>query len=195
MKHLSIVAGLMLAMACIAGPAQACFSSPPINFDDVRNADVVVIGRIANYRIVRDQAARRDRRRMLANSPDMPADERRRMASQTEFLTDHARFDIRVEQTLVGRAGRVITVNWDNATFGEPRSMPSGPYLIALRHPISGMAPARGPGTAPEPIRDSRTLTILQMGCSAPFIIESGSEQADAIRAVLTRIAAQPNVR
>ena len=60
------------------------------NFEDVSYADVVVIGRISNYRIVRDEAFRR---RMLA-SPGLSADMRRMYEDPRQSLmTDYARFD------------------------------------------------------------------------------------------------------
>src|ERR1043165_8936402 len=50
------------ALACAAAfpaPSRACITYVGPNFEDVRYADVVVIGRIANYRIIRDEAFRR----------------------------------------------------------------------------------------------------------------------------------------
>src|SRR5687767_519913 len=101
---------------------------------DVRFADVVVVGRIANYRIVLDQEIRGQRRQSLAK-PNLSPYLRRLYETQTSFLSDYARFDILVDEVLVGRAGRRLTVTWNNSTFSEPASMAAGPFLIALRNP------------------------------------------------------------
>lgn len=74
---------------------------------DVNYADVVVVGRIANYRIVRDEAFRR---RMLA-SPRLSADMRRIYEDPRQSLmSDYARFDIFVDEVLVGRTPRRLSV-------------------------------------------------------------------------------------
>jgi hypothetical protein len=158
----------------------------PPRWDDVRFADIVVVGRISNYRIVRDPEIRRQRREQLAD-PDLPASLREIFENQTSFLSDYARFDILVDDVLAGKAGRKLTVTWDNSTFGEPDSMPGGQYLIALREPSSNAPPLRGPSATILPNREPGSLTVLQAPCSSPFIVESPSDNATAIRAFLSR--------
>ncbi|MEA3014077.1 MAG: hypothetical protein QOD42_2622 [Sphingomonadales bacterium] len=167
----------------------------PLNVYDIRYADVVVLGRIVDYRIVLDPIARRDRRNMLAHSPGMRVEERRRLRRQTSFLSDYARFDVMVDDVLVGRAGAMLIVTWDNSTFDEPRSMPPGPFLIALRDPGSRSPPLRGPSATILPNREPRSLTVLQAACSSPFIFESASNEAAAVRWILAQRPTQPNVR
>ncbi|MBV9931921.1 MAG: hypothetical protein JO013_13390 [Alphaproteobacteria bacterium] len=152
------------------------------NLDDVRFADVVVVGRVANYRIIRDQAFRD---RMLA-SPKLPADMRKFYQDpRGKLLPDYARFDVRVDEVLAGRAGRTLSVTWDNSTFSEPDTMPAGPYLIALRRPGSPVPPLRGPSGTIFPAPDKHALALLQAPCSIPFLYEVASDQARAIRGLI----------
>ena len=115
------------------------------NLADVRLADVVVIGRISNYRIVR-------------NEPGL--------------VSGHARFDVQVDEVLVGRASGRLSVTWYNSTFAVPDQMPAGTYLIALRRPGSTIMPSPDPNA----------LTPLQAPCSSAFILEIGSEEAGIVR-------------
>jgi hypothetical protein len=150
--------------------------------EDVRFADVVVVGRVSNYRIVRDDAFRR---RMLA-SPHLSEDMRRMYEDPREsLLPDYARFDIQVDEVLVGPSPTTLSVTWDNSTFDEPDRMAAGPYLIALRRPASPSPPLRSPSATIFPSRDANALTLLQAPCSSAFIYEVGSEQARTVRKIL----------
>lgn len=164
-----------LALATLSAlPAGACRVHVPINLGDVHYASTVVVGRISNYRIVLDPKAREARARILANSPDMSREVRQMLESQTAFLSDYARFDVIVDDVLFGTAPGVVSVTWQNSTFGEPASMAPGPYLIALRAPGS---------VAPDP-----TLpTLLQAPCSSPFLFPVASEEAVAVRRIIAR--------
>ena len=82
-----------ISMAVSITPSWACrvFVSP--TFEDVNYADVVVLGRIDNYRIVRDEAFRE---RMLT-SRHLTADMRKMYSdSKQGLMSDYARFDIKV---------------------------------------------------------------------------------------------------
>jgi hypothetical protein len=175
----------VMAAAATAGlPAasHACRMYVSPTFEDVRFADVVVIGRVVNYRIVRDEAFRR---RMLG-SPHLTADMRRIYEDPKEgLLPDYARFEVQVEEVLVGRAPRKLSVTWDNSTFGEPDHMAAGPYLIALRRPASPVPPLRGPSGTIFPSPDPKALTLLQAPCSSAFIFGLGSQEARSVRKIL----------
>lgn len=171
---------------CIRAHRPGCRSGLRIyvrpTLEDVHFADVVVVGRVSNYQITRDQAFRR---RMLA-SPHLTADMRRRYEDPREsLLPDYARFDVQVDEVLFGRAPRTLSVTWDNSTFDEPDQMAAGPYLIALRRPDSESPPLRGPSATILPSPEPRTLTLFQAPCSRAFIYEVESEQARAIREIL----------
>jgi len=176
------MAAAAILSAALPGSVHACMVSVPQKLEDVRYADVVVIGRIANYRIIRDEAFRR---RML-KSPNLPADLRKMYQDpKGGLMTDYARFDIDVEEVLAGRAPARLAATWDNSTFGEPDRMKPGRYLIALRRPSSASPPLRGPSATVMPSPDPKILTLLQAPCSSAFLYEAGSGEALAIREIL----------
>jgi len=96
--------------------------------------------------------------------------------------TDFARFDIDVDEVLIGKAPKTLLVTWDNSTFSEPEEMQSGPFLIGLRNATSQLPPLRGPSAAVFPDPDPTVLTVLQAPCSSAFIIDVGTNEANAIR-------------
>jgi hypothetical protein len=198
MRACWIAAASTLATIASAVPAQACTVSVEVDLADVQYADVVVVGRIRNYETVLDPAAREERRRWLAESPDMPAGQRREYERQANFIGDHARFEIAVDEVLLGNAPDRITATWDNSMFGEPDATPSGPVLVALRDG-STSPPRHVLGTD---LIDARRglLTVLQVHCSGPFLFPSTSEQAGTVRRLVAERRtnprpAQPDVR
>lgn len=169
-------------MAAAPDPARACIVFVPPTLEDVSYADVVVIGHIDNYQIIRDKAFRK---KMLA-SPNLSADDRKFYENpKTGLLTDYARFEIQVEDVLAGRASSRLSATWDNSTFGEPDQMASGRYLIALRQPRSASPPLRGPSATILPNPGPSALTVLQAPCSSAFIYDAESKEAQAIRGIL----------
>lgn len=172
----------VVGAALVSQPAQACIVSVPINISDVKFADVVVVGRIANYHITRDDIFRRKRLASSTLSSSM-----RRMYSDPKqiLMSDYARFDVLVDEVLTGRAAKRITVTWDNSTFGEPRTMASGPFLIALRRAGSRTPPLRGPSATVLPDTKASLLTVLQAPCAGAFIFASESSYARTLRQAL----------
>ena len=138
----------IFAAVLAATPAQACRMDRPIDLQDVRMAEIVVVGRISNYRIVR------------SGRPP------RAMAS-------YARFDIQVEEVLLGTAPRRMTVSWYNSTFALPDQLATGPLLFALRRTT-------------EQVGSRPPVTVLQRPCSSPFMFEARSTQARQLRRLLT---------
>lgn len=133
-----------------ATPSFACAMQAQRDLDDIKYADVVVVGRIVNYQIVRDPVARQRYRDMLARSPKL----REVMPKEPRgFMTDYARFDIVVSEVLRGRAPDRLAATWDNSTFGEADGMGPGTFLIALRDPKSPMPPLRGQAPRLHPTR------------------------------------------
>jgi hypothetical protein len=174
------IAAVLLGLAA-GQPALGCRIYAAIDLKDVRYADLVVVGRVANYRIVRDM----EFRRKSLVSPNLPADMRRHYESGETLLPDYARFDILVDEVLAGQAPKKVSVTWDNSTFAEPETMAPGPFLIALRRPRSALPPLRGPSATILPNREPNLLTLLQAPCARAFLFESGSSQAGAVRAIL----------
>ena len=186
MKRHWIASALALVTAAAAGPVQACMMSAPLVLEDVFYADVVVVGRIANYRIVRDPIIRQERRAALseaiAKHPELL-----RMVEEGGYMSDYARFDLLVDEVLSGQAGASIAVTWDNSTFGIPESMPAGPVLIALRRPGAPMLPLRAPSVTTLPDPEPGALAVLQAPCSDPFMFESASKRAVKVRNILAK--------
>lgn len=164
---------LGVLIAAVPSVADACRRPATLDIDHVRYADVVAIGRITDYRIVLDQQARRERRRLLESSPTFGGDLRETLEKQTEFLSDYASFEFSVDDVLHGKPGRKLRVKWNNSTFAEPESLRPGPYLIAL-----DVA-----GAGEEMIgRTTQEYRLLQEPCAPPFLFEVGSEHALAIQ-------------
>jgi hypothetical protein len=155
----TFLAILFVALTSMSTSAYACMTQAPIELADVKYADVVVVGRISNYMIV----------------------------GEPTLITAYARFDVLVDEVLVGAAPESLTVTWDNSTYGEPEDMPSGPFLIALRDPESGPLPVRGPSATVLPNPDLSLLTVLQAPCADPFIFASSSSETQAVLKILHR--------
>lgn len=178
------IVGAAAVAAALPDSASACrmFVSPRL--EDVSYADVVVVGRIANYRIIRDEAFRKQ---MLA-LPNLSADMRKFYADPAKgLISDYARFDIQVEETLFGNASQKLPVTWDNSTFGEPDEIAPGRYLLALRRSSSASPPLRGPSATILPNPDPEALTLLQAPCSSAFLYEIQSNEARTIREILQK--------
>ena len=97
----------------------------------------------------------------------------------------YARFDVLIDDVLVGKDSEELTVTWYNSTYEIPANMPAGPYLIALRDPRSGQLPLRGPSATIFPNAEPDTLTVLQAPCSHPFMFPGTSDETRQIRGIL----------
>jgi hypothetical protein len=172
---------VVLSALIAAQPAGACIMQRAMDLNDVRHADIVVVGRIANYEVVADQAARQRRKELLARSPKLR--EMLRGHEGSRLFSDYARFDILVDEVLRGSAPGTLPVTWAYSTFPEPADI-GGTYLIALHDPHI-LPPIRG-GTHtvlanPEPDR----FTILNAPCAGMFMFESTAREAWSIRQIL----------
>lgn len=174
-----------LPVMLAAKPASACRTMANLRFDDIKYASVIVIGRITNYEIVLDQAARQRHKEMLAR-PDWPPEARKLLSEQQHFLSDYARFDVLVDEVLVGKPQAVLSVTWDNSTFNEPDKMEEGPFLIALREPDAKIPPLRGPSATIMPSLEPQKLTVLQAPCAPPFMFKAATAEAKKVRDMLT---------
>lgn len=158
----AILVAAVLSIAA-ASPAQACIIALELDPALIERADAVVVGRLTNYEIVEDQAARERRRRQIEDR-NTPPEMRRILRNADGYVSDYARFQITVRETLRGRAPRTITVTWDNSTFSEPPSLANGEYLVALS------------------ARTDRLYAVLQSPCRPAFLFRSNSAQARDIR-------------
>lgn len=141
--------------------AQACIMYTGLNIEDVSFADVVVIGTVENYEIVKD-------RDMAFGS-----------------LGDYARFEVLVDETIVGDVSKRFTATWDNSTFGEPASLPNEQLFMAFRDAESSMPPLQGPSATISPTPEPQLLTVLQAPCGAAFLFGSSSEAAQKVQEFL----------
>jgi hypothetical protein len=176
---------MSLTIILAAKPASACLGAARLKLDDIKYANVVVIGRIVDYEIVLDQAVRKERKEMLERSADKSTEYWRLMSEQKRFMSDYARFRVLVDKVLLGQSPNVISVTWDNSTFGEPEKMKEGSYLIGLREPSSKSPPLRGPSATILPSPEPDSLTVLQAPCAPAFIFEDTSAEAKTIREIL----------
>jgi hypothetical protein len=167
-----------------ACPAIACITFEPPNLEDVKFADVVLIARFDKYRIVRDEAFRKE---MLA-SPYLTSDEREIYKDPKEqLISDYALLDLQVERVLKGDVPARLSVTWDNSTFGEPDEMPIGSFLIALRREDSPSPPLRGPSATILPTPAGSEFTVLQAPCSGAFIFDAAGREAATIQRMLSK--------
>lgn len=174
-----IFAGLMSTI----GPAQACFMAASLELSDVMLADAVVIGEITDYQIIEDQL-QRERRQSYLDS--LTPEQREVHVEHSSFISDYARFNIEVSTVLRGDVEGVIGATWDNSTYGEPASLPTGPYLIALRRAGTPLPPLRGPSATILPDPEPGLWSILQAPCAPPFLFESTGATASAIQVILS---------
>ena len=181
-KHFlkNLIAGIVMSTSS----AQACFVSADLNVSDISFADVVVLGTVANYEIVRDVAFREKK---LSN-PDLPEHLREMYSDPNRsILGDYARFEVLVDETPVGNVPQRFIATWDKSTFGEPTSLPNQQFLMAFRYAGSPKPPLRGPSATillnPEP----DALTILQAPCAPPFLFRIPSEAAKSVRKILEK--------
>lgn len=180
MRKLGFVLAILLHVGA-SSPALACRVEAQIVLDDVRHADLVLVGRISNYRLIRNEPFRQ---RML-NSPTLAPALREIYASRGPLLSDYARFDIEVAEVLVGTAPSYLSATWDNSTFGEPENMPEGPFLIALRNPSSAAPPLRRSSATIFEHAEPALPTLLQAPCAIPFLFEADSDGAAEVRRIL----------
>ncbi|MEP6020590.1 MAG: hypothetical protein ABJ251_19110 [Paracoccaceae bacterium] len=164
--------------------AQACFMAAALNINDVSYADVVVVGSIENYEIIRDMAFRE---RMLSN-PNL-SEELRELYSDPDqsLIGDYARFEVLVSESLVGDVPQRFFATWDNSTFGEPASLANEQRLMAFRQAESPIPPLTGPSATILPNPEPQSLAILQAPCAPPFIFMNSSDVAQSIREILVK--------
>lgn len=114
----SLRAVLVIGFAIVSAPvpALACVVAMPWNPAEVKQAEVVVMGRLTGYGII-------------------PV---RRNPSEKGWSGGHAEFDLTVDHVLVGETPRRIRVKWHNSTFSKPAEMADGRYLVALFRPRPG---------------------------------------------------------
>ena len=178
MRQFIRLTGIGLATLSAGQTASGCAMLMERKPEFIDTADVVVSGEIANYEIVLDPHIRETNARILADPDTSPAT-RQSLERVSGYLGDYARFDIMVYEVVAGEVPASLSVVWDNSTYREPESLPSGPYLMALKK-----RPAIDPAaTSRYPIfSDPASFQVLQFPCSPPFFFTEGSPEAEATR-------------
>jgi hypothetical protein len=181
-RTFAIAIACLISMA-LSRPAMACRVDKPINLEDIKYADLVVVGRLTGYRIVRDEEFRR---KMLANPNLSPAMKNSYQGSQT-LAGDYGELSIKADRNLKGKTPMRLKVSWHNSTFGLPETLKRGVYLFALR---------RNDTKEPRPVAHELPLfsgpaigdyTLLQAPCSYPFMFNIDSDEARKARSYLSR--------
>ena len=159
---------VLIIVACHAGEAWACLVQRGVQYSDLREAEVVVVGRIIHYETVLDEVSRERFRARLARRPRQLSP-----LESEQYWDDYVRLDILVEEELFGKAPTVLSATWNaNSVGGEPQQAPRGLLMIGLRKPDPN---------GPE-IRDGDRLMVVDNGCSSKFMIDNLSHQADMMR-------------
>ncbi|MBL8709759.1 MAG: hypothetical protein JNL25_11235 [Rhodospirillaceae bacterium] len=121
----------MLTIIAMAGtPADACTGNQPIYLAAFEKADVLVAGRISNYRL---------------------------------HGTAIAKFDVLIEDVLIGNPPQTVSATWVNPNMALPESMPAGLFLVPL-------------------VQGTTSLAVLQPPCAPSYILASNSQEAVEIR-------------
>lgn len=182
MAHRGTLIMTFLVTSLTSQAANACRDWDAAVLEDVKYADAIVVGRVSDYHIVRDEDFRK---RMLA-IPTLSEDLRKIYEDpHGGLISDYAKFDVTVDEVLAGEVPTRFSVTWYNSTFGKPKQMRAGPFLIALRKTTSKAPPLRGPSATIMPNREPNTLTVLQAPCSAAFIFDAPSDEAQSIRKIV----------
>lgn len=113
----SLRATLIVGFAVVSAPvpALACVVAMPWNPAEVKQAEVVVMGRLTNHDLVRVR--------------------RVRDVSGKAWSVGQAEFDLTVERALVGETPRRIRVKAGKSTLAHFAELPEGRYLVALERP------------------------------------------------------------
>ena len=105
MKTCTSAMALNFLLVATVTPAHACRMNARLDLQDVKQASVVVVGKIWDYEVVPSQ-------------PGKPG---------------FGRFKVLVSEVLVGQSPKSLVVTWFNSTLGYPDKLAEGRALIALR--------------------------------------------------------------
>ena len=166
--RLPAVLALGLAVTAAPVPALACAVYSPLKPEAVRGADVVVVGRLSNFR--REASARS--RRAFEENRHQPRPAWLPPGRDQGPARDLTSFDVAVEQVAKGRAPARIHVAWHMSNISPPERIRSGRYLIGLSHP-------------PPERRLNADFIVLGHVCSGAYIYPAGGRKAVAALRVL----------
>ncbi|WP_162933007.1 hypothetical protein [Roseovarius sp. EL26] len=168
-----MVSFLSSTFAC--GSAMACIASMDQDLKNIKNADVVVIGKLRNYQIVTDtmatDAARQQQQYFEGLSDESKDDD----VNETKITINYARFEIDVDEVLLGNVSETLTAIWPNYAFIESGMTPNAPFLIALRRSTKSTPSLRG-----------QTVWMVHGSyCTGSFFFAGASTDAATVRELL----------
>ena len=178
---LRLVLGTMMATTLLPTSAPACVVISPRKLEDVRRANVVVVGQISDYRFFRDESFRKE----MLSSPNLTPDMREAYKDPNRIWgPDYGEFEVKVDQVLAGRAPRKVLVIMRGSSLPPPVKMEPGRYLVALHRP----SPARpSEARASSPYYDPNAMTPLEQPCAGAFIFKADSPSARTIQGILQK--------
>ena len=146
---------LLLALAVLPLPVNACIVAVEADLADIRKADLVIVGSVTDYTVFRGHRG---------------------------GISDRAFINVRVHRTLRGRAGGWMRFELDNSTFEvSPELIAYEPALIAATwdDPWSSFSRQNdnAPFTAPRP----SMMTVMRPPCAATFILPAPEQEHDGI--------------
>lgn len=174
----------IVVVGAIAGAqsASACYSIEALDLNLVKLADIVVVGRITNYRLVPfpvDPATKERRERFFGK---MPPELRKQLGYPIQDYP-YAIFDIAVDEVLFGNAEQKLNVTWRYGISREIEQMSQGQYLVALQNREAPPPSPDGSNFHPNILPDRPN--VLQPRCRGGFVFRADSESANAVRAIL----------
>lgn len=169
-RRWSPAAAFGICAALAGGEAEACRGPSLADPTEILQADLVVVGRVAEFTAERRETA------MMGEF------------AYTKMIGD-AVMTIEVEEILRGEAPERLTAAWPSSSgpgAGPPSSAPSGLHLVGL----SAAGALRDRGF--QPTFDRPDLpTVLQPPCSPGLVFAEGSEEAAEARRLLLEAAAK----
>jgi hypothetical protein len=147
---------------CATQQALACLMAGGVHFEYLEFADVVVVGKIQNYR------------KVATYQTNSKTNER--------YEIDHASFDIVIQETLRGNAGSRISVVWRNEGRLSPESLADGSKLIALIAPDS---PGPDPSEDVLPRVESDLMSVIEPICHRSFLVDVPSRDEQRVREIM----------
>jgi len=169
-------------------PAHACFGPLGLDLNDVRHADLVLVGRVQNYRIVRDERERQAIRRLSEDPVHSHLFKRdlEHVQRGDPMSGDYAKFDILVHRQLSGKSPPVLTVTL-NDPFRKFGDIAGRTYVFALLSLSSNSAPGSRDLRLYLVNREPDLPTVIIVPCSATFMFEVASPEGQALIARLTQ--------
>lgn len=182
MRGPKIFTALLILGLLPVDPAAACIVAKSRDMQDIVHADQVVIGRIVNYRIIRNETFRR---RLLGYENLSEQDRKFYTSPDTTLMSDFARFDIVPERIIKGPEKESFDVSWYNSTFGIPATLSDGRYLVALSDMKQTSSPDSESRNHVADNSDAAPASVWQAPCASAFIISDDHPDFELAQSVL----------